>query len=66
LTSKKKYTIIKKKKEEVKMGMTDKQFDSYIRILLAALREAHGEEEPAKTKERLTRIIDDLQKTLED
>lgn len=48
------------------MGMTDKQFGGFVRFLLDALKEAQEEKEEAKKDEKLEKIIDNLQKTLED
>lgn len=48
------------------MGMTDKQFDSFIRFLLDALTEAKQEPEGEKKEEKIDKIIKNLQKTLED
>lgn len=48
------------------MGMTDKQFDSYIRFLRDALKETQEETDVDKKNEKLDKIIDNLQKTLED
>lgn len=48
------------------MGMTDKQFSSFIRFLLDALKEAQEEKETEKKEEKIAKIIDNLQKTLED
>ena len=48
------------------MGMTDKQFNGYVRFLLDALQEAKEEPEREKLEQKLDRIIDNLQKTLED
>ena len=48
------------------MGMTDKQFDGFVRFLLDALKDAMEEKESKKKDEKLTKIADNLQKTLED
>lgn len=48
------------------MGMTDKQFNGFVRFLVDALKEAKEETEAAKKEEKLNKIIDNLQKTLED
>lgn len=50
----------------VDMGMTDKQFDGFVRFLLDALKDAMEEKENDKKNEKLTKIADNLQKTLED
>lgn len=48
------------------MGMTDKQFQSWVRFLLAMLKEYRNETDPEKKEARITEIMDNLQKTLED
>lgn len=48
------------------MGMTDKQFNGFVRFLLDALKETKAEKEADKREEKLDKIIDNLQKTLED
>ncbi|WP_286152207.1 hypothetical protein [Sporofaciens musculi] len=50
----------------VDMGMTDKQFNGFVRFLLDALKEAREEKEDDKKDEKISKIIDNLQKTLED
>lgn len=50
----------------VDMGMTDKQFNGFVRFLLDALKDAIQEKEIEKKDEKLTKIADNLQKTLED
>ena len=50
----------------VDMGMTDKQFNGFVRFLLDALKDAMEEKESEKKDEKLTKIADKLQKTLED
>ena len=50
----------------VDMGMTDKQFNGFVRFLLDALTDAMEEKENDKKNEKLTKIADNLQKTLED
>ena len=50
----------------VDMGMTDKQFNGFVRFLLDALKDAMEEKENDKKNEKLTKIADNLQKTLED
>lgn len=50
----------------VDMGMTDKQFNGFVRFLLDALKEARDEKEDDKKDEKISKIIDNLQKTLED
>ena len=50
----------------VDMGMTDKQFNGFVRFLLDALKDAIKEKESEKKDEKLTKIAENLQKTLED
>ena len=50
----------------VDMGMTDKQFNGFVRFLLDALKDAMEEKENDKKNEKLTKIADNLKKTLED
>ena len=48
------------------MGMTDKQFNGFVRFLLDALKETKEEPSEDKREKKLDKIIDNLQKTLED
>lgn len=48
------------------MGMTDKQFQSWVRFLLGGLKDALQETDPEKKEAKLAEIMDNLQKTLED
>jgi cysteine sulfinate desulfinase/cysteine desulfurase-like protein len=48
------------------MGMTDKQFNGFIRFLIDGLKEAQEEKDADKKNERLQKILDNLQSTLED
>lgn len=50
----------------VDMGMTDKQFNGFVRLLLDALKDAIEEKKKKKKDEKLTKIAENLQKTLED
>lgn len=50
----------------VDMGMTDKQFNGFVRFLLDALKDVQDEKEETQKKEKLEKVIDNLQKTLED
>ena len=50
----------------VDMGMTDKQFNGFVRLLLDALKDAIEEKESEKKDEQLTKIAENRQKTLED
>ncbi len=46
--------------------MTDKQFNVFVRLLLDALKDAIEEKESEKKDEKLAKIAENLQKTLED
>lgn len=48
------------------MGQTDSQFKAFIRFVLDALREVATEKDETKRNEKMARIIENLQKTLED
>jgi hypothetical protein len=48
------------------MGMTDKQFQSWVRFLLSALKSYGTETDQVVKEEKLNEIMDNLQKTLED
>lgn len=48
------------------MGMTDKQFNGFIRFLIDDLREAQEEKDTEKKDKKLERILENLQSTLED
>ncbi|MCL2864565.1 MAG: hypothetical protein FWE25_03380 [Lachnospiraceae bacterium] len=48
------------------MGMTDKQFNGFIRFLVDGLAEAQAEIDEKKKAEKIQKILDNLQKTLED
>lgn len=48
------------------MGMTDKQFQSWVRFLLSDLRDVEQETDPEKKAAKLAEIMENLQKTLED
>lgn len=48
------------------MGMTDSQFKGFIRFVLDDLNEMQNEQDVEKLKEKLARVVDNLQKTLED
>ncbi len=47
-------------------GMTDKQFSGFVRFILDALTEAKAENEKEKQSKKLDKVIDNLQKILED
>ena len=48
------------------MGMTDKQFNGFLRMLLDRLEELKNENDEEERLERLKKLIEDLQKTIED
>lgn len=48
------------------MGMTNGQFKSFIRLVLNYMHEVFDEMQDAKPKEKLQKIIDILQQSLED
>ena len=48
------------------MGMTDGQFKSYVRFLLDDLQELKKETNEKKKEEKLDKVIENLQKSLED
>lgn len=48
------------------MGMTDSQFKAFIRFILDALYDMGEEKDEDKKKAKLERILDNLQKALED
>ena len=50
----------------VDMGMTDKQFNGFIRFLIDDLKEAQEEADIEKKDKRLQKILENLQSTLED
>lgn len=48
------------------MGQTDSQFKAFLRFVLDAIREAEKETDEKVRTEKINRIIDNLQKSLED
>ena len=48
------------------MGMTDKQFNSYVRFILSALKDMLAEEDEEKRAAKAQELMDNLQTTLED
>lgn len=48
------------------MGMTDKQFQSWVRFLLGNLEDVVQETDPEKKEAKIAKIMENLQKTLED
>lgn len=52
-------------KGEKPMGMTDKQFDGFLRMQIGRIKDALEEKDPERKDEKLKQIVDDLQSTLE-
>lgn len=48
------------------MSQTDSQFKAFIRFVLDDLKELEHETDEKKSSEKLKKIIENLQKTLED
>lgn len=48
------------------MGMTDKQFSGFLRLLLDDIKEAIDEKDEKKKAERLNKVAENIQKTIED
>lgn len=48
------------------MGMTDKQFNGFLRLIIRALQESLDEVDPNKAKAKLETLLHDLQATLVD
>lgn len=48
------------------MGQTDSQFKAFLRFVLDALRDVAKEKDEQKRAEKLEKIMDNLQKSLED
>ncbi len=48
------------------MGMTDSQFKAFIRFILDALNDMKTEPDKERQTAKLDRILDNLQKALED
>lgn len=48
------------------MGMTDKQFNGFLRMLEDALKEALKQVKEENKTEKLEKAIDNIQKTIED
>ena len=48
------------------MGQTDSQFKAFIRFVLDALKEIEAETDEEKRAAKMSRVLDNLQKTLED
>lgn len=56
----------RKEKKMKEMGMTDKQFNGFIRFLIDDLKEVREEEDAEKKNKRIEKILENLQSTLED
>ena len=50
----------------VEMGMTDKQFNGYLRLILDDLEEIQEEESQEKRTEKLRKLIEHIRDTIED
>lgn len=48
------------------MGQTDSHFKAFIRFVIDALKEVAVEKDENKRAEKMAKIIENLQKTLED
>lgn len=48
------------------MGRTDSQFKAFLRFVLDALRDAANEPDEKIRNEKMNKILDNLQKSLED
>lgn len=48
------------------MGQTDSQFKAFLRFVLDALRDAAKEPDEKIRNEKMNKILDNLQKSLED
>ncbi len=48
------------------MGMTDKQFNSFIRLILDTIYEVLDDMSEGANKDKLKKLADNLQKSLED
>ena len=48
------------------MGMTDKQFNGYLRLILDLLEEIDTEGNPEKKEANLHKLMDTIRDTLED
>ena len=47
------------------MGMTDKQFVGFLRFLLDSLKDVADESNAEKKEEKLNKVIENVQKTIE-
>ena len=50
----------------IEMGMTDKQFNGFVRFVLDDIEEVLQNLEESEAKKKLEKVADNLQKTLED
>lgn len=48
------------------MGMTDKQFNAFIRFLIDDLKEVQEEQDEKRKAEKIQKVLDNLQSILED
>lgn len=48
------------------MGRTDSQFKAFIRFVIDALKEINEEKDEEKRAAKMAKVLDNLQKTLED
>lgn len=48
------------------MGMTDKQFCGYLRLILDLLEEIDGENDPEKKAGNLHKLMDTIRDTIEE
>ncbi|MBQ9346542.1 MAG: hypothetical protein IJT94_04260 [Oscillibacter sp.] len=48
------------------MGMTDKQFNGYLRLLLDDLEEIYEEKDEEKKQAKLRKVIEHVRDTIED
>ena len=53
-------------REVIPMGMTDKQFNSFVRLILDTLNEVLDNMPEGANKDKLQKLADNLQKSLED
>ena len=53
-------------REVDEMGMTDKQFDGFLRFLLKSLKEVKEKKENEEKEKKLDEIIDDIQRIIEE
>lgn len=50
----------------VDMGMTDKQFNGFVRFVLDDIKEVIEQMDESRAREKLEKVAENLQKTLED